>query len=809
MQLKIRRAAVLGSGVMGAQIAAHLAAAGVRTYLLDLPSTEPPTDPKLAKAVASNPRSARAILAIEQLKKLKPSPLMSLQVLNNLIPGNFDDDMPNLVDADWVIEAVAEKIDIKQSIHRRILEHARPGVPVTTNTSGILLHDMLEGFPDHYKSVMFGTHFFNPPRYMRLVEIIPHSLSNKDLVHSLSRWIEERLGKGIVMARDTINFIANRIGVFNIQVTLKHMVDLGLNVETVDALTGKFMGRPSSATFRTMDVVGLDTFAHVARNVFDKVPNDPYREIFKIPAWVEGLIQKGHLGQKTDTKGGFYRKSKDAQGKTAILSYRPSSESYDAQQVMDFPWTAEASKISDTIERLKFILQQKDAGADLIWRILRDTLSYSALLLEEIAAGAPRSLDEGMRWGFNWEWGPFELWQGLGVDGLLARMQDDHTKLPAWAKSGVSFYSPTPGSIPWKAAGATSQHCFPEGKTRLIDRPSHVFALPRFRNPDDRRVVESNASASLVDIGDGVACLAFHSKMNAIDSDILDLMQKSMTRVHRDFDAMVVGNDGDNFSAGANLKLILEWIQQKNWTAIDRLLRDFQGSMQLMKFAPFPVVCAPHGLTLGGGCEVALHGAYRVAAGETYAGLVEMGVGLIPAGGGTKELALRAYQFMNLAERGDPAPFLQRAFMLIGMAKTSTSGQEAIEMGLLPATTAITLSRDHQILRAKETALHLSRQGYVAPTPALKVKVWGDPGIQTFKMMLYNMQEGRQISAYDALIGEKIATVLCGGEVDQGSEVGEQYFLELERRVFLELCQQPKTTDRIMHMLKTGKPLRN
>lgn len=795
---------------MGAQIAAHLAAAGVRTYLLDLASTEPPADPKVAKLIGKGFRSTRALMAIDGLKKLKPSPLMSPNVLPNIIPGNFDDDMATLADCDWVIEAVAEKIDIKQSIHKRIAEVVRPGTPVTTNTSGILLKTMLHGFSPAYQAAMFGTHFFNPPRYMRLVEIIPHDGVNADLVAGVAQFIEERLGKGIVYAKDTINFIGNRIGVFNIQITLKHMQDLGLNIETVDALTGKLMGRPASATFRTMDVVGLDTFAHVAKNVADLCAKDPYREAFIMPPWVDALIKSGALGQKTNSLG-FYKKDKDAKGKTAILAFRPETKTYVEQAPEEFPWMAEAGKISNATKRLSFILQQKDKGADFIWRVLRDTLSYAALLVDEIAGALPKPLDDAMKWGFNWDFGPFELWQGLGVDAIFDRMTADKTKLPSWAKKGMTFYNAAPDSPAWQEnSGPSSQTHVTDGKTRSIERLPYQFALPKRGGSDDKRIVEKNGSASLVDLGDGVACLTFHTKMNALDDDAIAMMQKSVARVHRDFAGLVVGNEGSNFSAGANLNTFAGQIDKKDWTGIDRMLREFQGSMQLMKFAPFPSVSAPHGLVLGGGCEVALQTSWRVAAGETYAGLVEVGVGLLPGGGGTKELALRCYNLMSLADKWDPQPFLQRAFMLIGMGRTSGSAQEAVEMGLFPSgTTSITLSKDYQILRAKEQVLHMVQQGYVPPTPQTKVKVWGDPGIQTFKLALYNMVEGRQISPYDAFIAERIATVLCGGEVDQGTEVSEQYFLELERRTFVELCQQPKTLDRIHFMLKNGKPLRN
>lgn len=797
MSMKIRRAAVLGAGVMGAQIAAHLAAAGVKTYLLDLASNEPPADKNQAKAVGKNFRSTRAILAVENLKQLKPAPLYSASFLQNVIPGNFDDDMSVLADCDWIIEAVIERLDIKKNIHKKIAEYAKPHVPVTTNTSGISLGSIAEQLPAEYQTRFFGTHFFNPPRYMKLLEIIPHPACDQKLMDDLILWIEERLGKGIVHARDTVNFIANRIGVFATQAVMKHMGELKLNAETIDNLTGPLIGRAKSATLRTMDVVGLDTFAAVARNTHERAPKDPYREWFLAPKWIEELIEKGALGQKSNSVG-IFKKDKDAKGQTVILSYRPDSKTYVPQEVKTFPWEEAAAKERNPIKRIQLILSHKDEGAELVWRSIRDVFSYASYLVEEIAGGLPKPIDDAIRWGFNWEYGPFELWQALGYDEILKRMQADKgVALASWLKPGLKFYD------------SGKQIVAPSGKMQQVPKPDWSFNLPKAETKDDKRVVMSNKGASLLDLGDGVACLTFHSKMNSIDFDIIGMTMKAVEKVNQGFQGLVIANEGGNFSAGANIKMILEAIQTKKWGDIDKLLREFQGALQMIKFAPFPSISCPYGLTLGGGCEVSLHTTLRVASGETYTGLVEAGVGLIPGGGGTKELALRAYEAIQTAERPDPMPFLQRAFLLIGMARVSGSAHEAVEMGLYPQTTEISLSTEHLTARAKRRILGMVRDGYQPKLPATGVKVAGDPGIQTFKMMLYNMVEGRQISPYDALIGEKVATVLCGGEVDQGTAVNEQWFLDLERRVFLELCQQKNTADRIEHMLKTGKPLRN
>lgn len=810
MTLRINRAAVLGAGVMGAQIAAHLAAAGVRVHLLDLPASEPHKDPKIAAAIGKNFRSTAAFLALENLKKLKPAPLASEKVLQNLIPGNFDDDMSVLADCDWIIEVVAEKIEIKKSILKRISEYAKPHVPVTTNTSGLSLEKMAEDLDETFTTRFFGTHFFNPPRYMKLLEIIPHPHTDRALINELTDWIEKNLGKGIVYANDTINFIANRVGTFSIMAAFQHMDKLGLNVETVDSLSGKTVGRPSSASFRTMDVVGIDVFAAVARNVGKYAPNDPYVATFTPPKWIDDLIARGSLGQKSKSVG-VYKKEADAKGNSVILAYRPKEDSYAEQNPETFPWQEEAKKVQDTVERIRLIISHNDKGAQFIWATLRDTMAYSATLLEEIANGSPQSIDNAIKWGFNWEWGPFELWQALGFDTIRDRMLEEGIQLPAWVKPGLKFYTPVPNSLEWHINGASAQFDAKKGRMEPITKRDHNFYLPRSQAAVDKRTtVLGNRSASLIDLGDGVAALTFHSKMNSINDEIIEVFQQSLEKVKSDFQGLVIANNGEVFSAGADLKQILGAIKENKFDAIDSLLRRFQGTMQQLKYASFPSISCPHGLTLGGGCEVSLHTTEQIVAGDTFAGLVEVGVGLIPGGGGTKELALRAYNLATLGENVDPMAFLQRAFLLIGMGKTSTSGQEAIEMGLYNhASAGVTLSRDYQVQRAKKRVLALAENGYRPRAPQAKIKVVGDAGIQTFNMALINMVQGRQISPYDAVVGEKVATVLCGGEIDAGQFVSEEYFLELERRVFIELCKEVKTQERIEAMLKTGKPLRN
>ena len=496
--LRIRRAAVLGSGVMGAQIAALLAAAGVRVHLLDLASADAPKDPKDAALVGKNIRSARSILAVNNLKSLKPSPLYSMQILSGIIPGNLEDDMAVLRECDWIIEAVIEKLDVKQALFKRVMEYAKPGIPITTNTSGINLDDIAKNMPEEFVTNFFGTHFFNPPRYMKLLEVIPHGLTRKELISQFTSWSENTLGKGVVHAFDTVNFIANRIGVFVNQATLQAMDRHGLNIETVDALTGKLMGRPSSATFRTMDVVGLDTFAHVAKNTFDRAPKDPYRDWFKMPQWLDELVASGRLGQKSNNIG-CYKKDKDTQGKTVILAYRPDVKNYVRQDVDTIEWLNTASKDGDLLKRLSAVIDQKGKHSEFVWNVLRDTFSYSALLMDEIAGGVPKPVDDAIKWGFNWEMGPFELWQGLGFEKILERMRSENAPLPEWCKPGVKFYDVAPGSTDWTRRGPSDQYFSQKAVRPKIITKSYDFRLPKFALDGDPRTVASIKNATLLD----------------------------------------------------------------------------------------------------------------------------------------------------------------------------------------------------------------------------------------------------------------------------------------------------------------------
>ncbi len=810
MSLKIRRAAVLGSGVMGSQIAALLATLGVRVHLLDLVTEDPTTETASHKKSASL-RSQIAIKARDILLSTSPSPLFSEKDLDLIIPGNFEDDMAVISEVDWVIEAVTEKIDIKHSIHRRIQEYIKPTVPVTTNTSGISLAEICRDFPNEYQQMFFGTHFFNPPRAMHLLEFIPTTMVDMRVFNDLKDWCEDRLGKGVIIARDTVNFIANRIGVFNIQAAIHHMTTQNLSIEEVDLLTGRLVGRPGSATFKTLDIVGIDTFALVAQNVYSRAPSDPYRNVFLMPSWVQNLINSGRHGHKTDHKG-FYSKQIDQPGdKPQTLVYCSERDNYAPPSTREIPWLAEAQKITTVGERLKFIFGQNDKFAQFVWLILRDTFSYAALLAEEIADGDILSIDQGMRWGFNWKLGPFALWQAIGFDYIYERMLFEKTPRPHWLKAQIKFYEPHPDESLEPDLHIEELKSF-DCRSEKLSAPKQKktwVSLPKNQNSRDARVLISNESASLLDIGDEIACVVFHSKMNTLKSDSLEIIQKSVAMVGKHFQGLVVANYGPCFSSGADLQVISQLIAKNKLSTLEKMIREFQGTFSLLKYAPFPIVACPHGLTLGGGCELILHTQFHVAYGELSAGLVEPGVGLIPAGGGTKELALKAYALSNQGLHSDPLPFLKKALVLMLGATPSTSAKYAEASGLLPRATPISLSKKHLITTAKKIIHHAVQMNYMAPQIAPAVRALGRDGQNHLRSFLQENKQLLKLSPYDLFIGEQLAYVLCGGDVKENTFLYEHDFLALERRAFLNLCERPETQERIKYMLQVGKPLKN
>ncbi len=798
----IRKAAVLGAGVMGSAIAAHLANAGIPTLLLDIVPKELTDDEKKKGLTLDSPevRNRFARKGLENALKAKPAAFAHRSLGRLVTPGNFEDDLEKLADVDWVVEAVVERLDIKVSLFERVAPHLKDGALLTTNTSGLSVNAMAGALPEALRPRFFGTHFFNPPRYMHLLELIPARTTDAGLLREFAAFAEKRLGKGVVFAKDTPNFIANRIGIFSMLYTLRAMEKHGLTVEQVDALTGTALARPKSATFRTADLVGLDVLAHVARTQYEGAPDDERREVFEIPAWLGSMIEKGLLGMKA--KAGFYKRVKE-NGKKTILVIDPATLEYRPKEKANFPVLAEVKNIEEPGARVARLVFDKGPAGTFAWDVTAETLLYAARRIPDVADDVA-SIDRAMRWGFGWEIGPFEIWDALGVKKTVERMQAEGRDVPegivALARSDTPSFYVREGLDVKVWDPVRKAHVPMEARPRVVIL-ADLKRIERewYRNPE----------ASLIDLGDGVACLEFHSKMNAIGGGIMQAIHKAMAEAGTRFDALVVGNQGENFSVGANLMMLLFEALEGNLPEIDAMVRAFQNATMALKYAPVPVVAAPFGRVLGGGAEVVLH-SHRVQASlETYMGLVEVGVGLLPAGGGTKELLLRWMSRYPEGTGADPMPFVRKAFEAIGMAKVSLSAREAFDLGFLRQGDRITLNREHLIHDAKRAALDLLETGWQPLTRPETVKVLGRDGLANIRSMLHNMKSGRFITEYDAVVGEKVGWVLCGGEVDAGTEVTEDYLLELERRGFVELCAQRKTLERIQHILKTGKPLRN
>lgn len=798
MELSIDRAAVIGSGVMGSALAAHLANAGIPTILLDI---VPPEGNRVKGDPGTDAyRSALAREGIQRALKAKPAPFFVADRARLITPANLEDNLDLLGDVDWILEAVIERLDIKKSLFERIIPYMKSGAILSSNTSGLSIHDMAGGLPDNLRPRFLGTHFFNPPRYMKLLEIVPHSATDPEVLEFVSLFGEKLMGKGIVFAKDTPNFIANRIGVFAMMAAIRAMLDAGHTIEEVDALTGPAIGRPKSASFRTADIVGLDTFLHVAKNVYDRAPGDECRDVFTPPKFMERMVEENLLGDKS--QGGFYKKTKK-DGKTEILTLAYDTFEYRERQKPKLPALEMTRSIDDAGERIRTILKGKDKAAAYLWRVLSETMVYAANRLGEISDDIV-NIDHAMKWGFNWELGPFELWDAIGVERAVARLDKENRDVPDVVRRMLStdeksFYHRDNEYNKYAFAPAGAYEVIPERPERIdLDVLKHRGAL-----------IEKNAGTSLVDLGDGVICLEFHSKMNAIGGDTIQMMNAAVKEAEKNYEALVIGNQGGNFSVGANLMLILLEAQDGNWEEIDLVVRAFQRVNQALKYCKKPVVAAPFGLTLGGGCEVSLGAGHIQAAAETYMGLVEVGVGLIPAGGGCKELLLRNVEGMPNIEGTDVFPYVRGAFETIGMGRVASSGEEARRFKFLRPTDGVSMNGDHLLYNAKAMALGLAKSGYRPPDPTLQVPVAGEGGLSAVRLHLYNLCEGNFISEYDKYLGGELARILCGGEVPGGIRVSEQYLLDLEREVFLRLCGQRKTQERMQHMLKKGKPLRN
>ena len=807
MKHRIEKAVVLGAGTMGSRIAAHFANAGLPCILLDI---VPPNLPADAPHADRN-KIVRA--GLDAAKKSKPAAFFTPALAEKVAIGNFDDDLSRCAEADWIIEVVAENLDIKRKLLARVAQFRKPGAIVTTNTSGLPVHLIAEGMNEEFQQHWAGTHFFNPPRYLKLVEVIPGPKTSSEVVEALSEFCDRRLGKGVVVAKDSPNFIANRIGTFSMLNALRLMGTLGMTVEEVDACTGPAVGWPKSATFRTADLVGLDVLVHVVKNIYETAPNDESRERYKVPALVEEMTKRGWLGDKTGQ--GFYKKVR-SDGSKEILTLDVNTMEYRPRQKAKFASLEMGKTIEDTRERLRALLgplldsQKGDKAQQFLWGALSETCSYAARRVPEISDNVA-DVDRAMRWGFAWEFGPFELMDALGVKAFAEQLRKESRGVPPvierlLASGRKSFYE--------AEKGATSVFDIGSGRTKPVEEPKGVIILKSLK--DAGREVERNPGASLIDLGDGVVCCEFHAKMNAIGADLIAMLHKGLKRLDTDFDAMVIANQAVNFSVGANLMLVLVAAQEQEWDELHMAVKQFQNVNLAIKYAPKPVVAAPQGMALGGGCEVSLHAAKIQAAAESYIGLVETGVGLIPGGGGTKEMLIRANEHAAAGEDLDLFHALKPVFEAIAMAKVGTSAEECRDLGYLRREDGVSMNRDRLVGDAKEVALALARGGY-KPLAAswqegaqtTQIKVLGEQFLAGAKLAIHMMMRGGYASEYDAHVGRKLANILAGGALTAPQHVSEQYVLDLEREAFVSLCGEKKTQERIAHTLKTGKPLRN
>ena len=803
MTLRIQKAAVLGAGTMGARIAAHFANAGLACLLLDIvPKEAVPAD-----------RNKIVAAGLEAAKKSKPAAFFAPSLASRIAIGNFEDDLERIADADWIIEAVAENLEIKRNLLAKVAQHRKAGSVVTTNTSGLPVHLIAEGLPEEFQQHWAGTHFFNPPRYMKLVEVIGGPKTRPGVLEALSDFCDRRLGKGVVLAKDTPNFIANRIGTFSMLNALRLMSTLGMTVEEVDACSGPAVGWPKSATFRTADIVGLDVLMHVVRNIYETAPHDESREVYKVPALVEEMAKRNWLGDKSGQ--GFYKRVK-GEGEKEILTLDVNTMEYRPRQKAKFASIEAGKAIEDTCERLRTLLQplfeeqKTDKAQQFIWSGLSEMCLYAGRRMPEISDHIV-DVDRAMRWGFAWELGPFEIVDSIGLTAFANQVKKEGRLLPAifekaLASGRKAFYE--------SHKGTSSVFDLATGAVERVEEPAGILILKSLKEAG--REVERNSGASLVDLGDGVVCCEFHSKMNAIGADLIAMIHKGLKRLETDFDAMVIANQAANFSVGANLMLVLVGAQEQEWDELHMAVKQFQNINLAIKYALKPVVAAPQGMALGGGCEIGLHAAKIHAAAEAYIGLVETGVGLIPGGGGTKEMLIRANERAASGDDLDLFHSLRPVFENIATSKVGTSAEEGRELGYLRREDPVSLNRDRLVADAQQTAIGLVRSGWKPRAPSwqegaqtTQIKVLGESFLSAAKMAIHLMVRGGYASDYDAHVARKLANILAGGALTSPQIVSEQYVLDLEREAFVSLCGEKKTQERIAHTLKTGKPLRN
>jgi 3-hydroxyacyl-CoA dehydrogenase len=774
----VRKVVVLGSGVMGSQIAAHCVNAGLEVALLDLKSDDPKRPNKIVEE------------SLQKAAGIKPSPFAKKEFAQRIQIGNFEDDFGLLTEADWICEVIIEKMDIKKEMMSGINKVRKPHTIVSSNTSGLPIGEISADCSDDFKAHFLGTHFFNPPRYMKLLEVIPTHHTDEKVTDYMHGFCEKTLGKGVVICNDTPNFIANRIGVFSIANIMPYFFDGVFKAEEIDVLTGTLTGYSKAATFRTADMAGLDVTNHVAKNLYPAIPDDKMREAFNLPEEFQRMVDEGMIGNKAGK--GFYTKKK---GEYLVLN--PNSFEYESQVKLEAPILKEAKSIRDTAERLKFLVFSEGEIGEFLWNVHRDLLLYAAQRIPEIT-NSPLSIDRAMQWGFNWEMGPFQRWDALGIKTMAERLEAEGDEVPAliteMLDAGItSFYK-------------NGKVYDPQSKT-MVDIPPQAKGEIKINQLRKQQVpVMENGSAALHDLGDGVALFEFKTPHSTLGAELVQTLHQCLDTVESDFEALVLSHDGTDFAFGANLKEALTAKQNNDWDSVVEAVTNFQKTAVALRDAPFPVVAAPFGKTLGGGVEFCLYSDKVVAHHELYMGLVEVGVGLIPAGGGTTELLRRA---MDKPEGdADPLPFVREVFKTIGMAKVSESAPLAQELGYLKPSATIVMNRDLLIKTAKEEALNLVQSGYQSPAQT-PIKVQGIKALAAMKLMLHVMHEGKFITDYDQVVAERAACVLAGGDISEPQEVPESYLLKLEREAILECLKDDRTLARMEHMLKKGKPLRN
>ena len=801
MTRRIKKIAIVGSGIMGSGIACHFANIGVEVLLLDIVPREL-NDKEKAKGLTLENKIVRNRLVNEALMtslKSKPSPIYSQKFADRITTGNIEDDLHKIKDVDWVMEVVVERLDIKQQVFEKIEKYRTPGTLITSNTSGIPIKFMNEGRSEDFQKHFAVTHFFNPPRYLKLFEVVPGPKCTQEVTDFLMMYGDKFLGKTAVLAKDTPAFIGNRIGIFGIM-SLFHVVkEMGLTIEEVDKLTGPVIGRPKSATFRTIDVVGLDTLVHTANGVKDNCPNDEMRDQFVIPDYVNTMMENNWLGSKT--KQGFYKMTKNADGKREILSLDLNTLEYRAKKSAKFE-TLELTKTIDNVaDRFKVLVAGKDKAGEFYRKSFAAMFAYVQNRIPEISDELYR-IDDGLRAGFGWEHGPFQIWDAIGVAKGVEIMKAEGKEPAAWvtemlAKGETSFYSVKEGATFYYDIPAKS-HLKKPGQDSFI-------ILDNIRKTNE---VWKNSGAVIQDIGDGILNLEFQSKMNTIGADVLTAINKAIDLAETNYQGLVIGNQAANFSVGANIGMIFMMAVEQEYDELNYAIKYFQDTMMRMRYSSIPTIAAPHGMALGGGCEISLHADKVVAAAETYMGLVEFGVGVIPGGGGSKEMALRA---SDLFQKGDvQLNVLQEHFLTIGMAKVATSAYEAFDIGLLQkGKDVVVVNKERQIAQAKQHAMLMAEAGYTQPAARKDILVLGKQALGMFLVGTDSMEASRYISEHDKKIANKLAYVMAGGDLSEPTKVTEQYLLDIEREAFLSLTTERKTLERIQHMLKTGKPLRN